>query len=197
MLAHDEAGQQELGEILTDIVQDAMRAGDVIRRLRGIVKKSDVKLEPLHIGAVIEEVVALLHNNISMNGVSLVMDLTADLPEVTGDRVRLQQVLVNLITNAMDAMRNTPSKVLTLRSRMETPDTVVVSVGDSGTGLNPATKDRIFDPFFTTKKGGLGMGLRICHSIVEEHGGRIWAEANQAAGATFSFSLNTIRNETV
>lgn len=196
LLPQVENRKGEIGEILTDIIQDTKRAGDIIRKIRGIVRRTDVKFEPLHINAVIEDAIALFRNNINMNKVSLVMDLKPDLPEVRGDRVRLQQVLVNLVTNAMEAMRNTSSRMLTIRSRREASDSITVSVSDTGTGLNRATEDRVFEPFFTTKKDGLGMGLRICQSIIEEHGGRLWAENNPAAGATFSFSLDASRRET-
>jgi two-component system sensor kinase FixL len=189
MLPQIESSVGEIEEILTDIVQDAKRAGDVIRKIRGIVKKGDAYFEPLQLNALIEDAVALFYNTISMNKVSLQMELAPSLPEIRADRVRLQQVMVNLLTNAMDAMRTTSSNVLTVCSRLDAPDRIIVSVTDSGTGLAHETIDRVFDPFFTTKKNGLGMGLRICQSIVEEHGGRIWAEDNPGAGATFSFSL--------
>jgi PAS domain S-box-containing protein len=182
-------GHEDIGEILSDISQDARRAGDVIRKIRGLVKKGDVQLEPLRMNDLIEEVLELSHNNIIANRTSIRLDLKPDLATVKGDRVHLQQVLLNLITNALDAMTGMPSSILTIRSTMEAPDTVIVSVTDSGTGIDEAKMNDVFKPFYTTKKDGLGLGLAICRSIIEQHDGRIWAENNPAGGATFSFSL--------
>jgi PAS domain S-box-containing protein len=188
-------GSEEISEILTDIIGDARRAGDVIRKIRGLVKKGDVRFEPLPVNMLIEEVVELARNSIIMNKVSLHLDLTPDLARVSGDRVRLQQVMVNLITNALEAMKGKPSKVLIISTTMESPDLVTVSVSDSGTGIRDDHKHSLFEPFFTTKNDGLGMGLRICRSIIEEHGGRIWAENNATGGATVSFSLKALKGE--
>jgi two-component system, LuxR family, sensor kinase FixL len=183
-------GHEEIGEILSDIGLDARRAGDVIRRIRGMVRRSEVQLEPLQMNMLIDEVVALVHGATSMKGVSIRLDLNRDLALVKGDRIHLQQVLLNLITNALDAMTGMPSGNMTIRSTMEARDMVVVSVIDSGKGISETEKDVIFKPFFTTKRDGLGLGLPICRSIIEEHGGRIWAENNPAGGADFSFSLS-------
>jgi two-component system sensor kinase FixL len=187
----------DISEILADIIQDTKRAGDVIRKIRGIVKKSKALFEPLSVNDLIEDVVGLFHNYISMHDVSLLLELQPDLAQVRCDRVHLQQVLVNIMTNAVDAIRGCPSKTLTIRSCMTERDMVTVSVTDSGTGIVAEQKDRLFEPFFTTKKDGLGMGLRICRSIIGEHGGRIWAENNPAGGATFSFSLKSLGGESV
>lgn len=187
---------EEIDMIVADIIQDAKRAGDVIRKVRGIVRKAEVNFEPLHVNTLIGEVVALFQNTIGMNGVTVQITPNPELPRVRGDRVRLQQVLVNLFSNAMDAMRDSSAKTLTFRSALEAPGLVTVSVSDSGTGLDPAVKDRVFTPFVTTRKDGLGMGLRICRTIIEEHGGRIWAENNPDAGAVFHFSLRVWSEET-
>lgn len=189
---------EDIREILEDIVKDAKRAGDVVRKIRGFVKKDNAQFEPLDMNSMIEDVVALFQNSISINKVSLLFDLEPSLTKVRGDRVRLQQVLVNLITNALDALSGSPSKILTIRSILRVSDqTVTVSVCDSGPGIDDANREKIFDSFFTTKKEGLGMGLRICKSIIEEHEGRIWAENNPAGGATLSFSLKVSSGETV
>ncbi len=182
-------GHENIGEILSDIGQDARRAGDIIRRIRGMVRRGDVQLEPLQMNSLIEEILALVRGAVSMKEVSVRLDLKTDLAMVKGDGIHLQQVLLNLITNALDAMAGMPSKILTIRSTMEAPDTVVVSVIDSGKGIDEAHIDSVFKPFYTTKRDGLGLGLPICRSIIEQHGGLIRAENNPAGGAVFSFSL--------
>ena len=185
----------DISEILADIIQDTRRAGDIIRKIRGIVKKSEALFEPLYINDLINDVVRLFQNSISMHNVSHSLELHPNLAQIWGDRVHLQQVLMNIISNALEAMQGCPSKTLTIRSGMTMQDMVTVSVSDSGTGIAPTKKDNVFEPFFTTKKDGLGMGLRICKSIIEEHGGRIWAENIPTGGASFSFSLKAWRGE--
>jgi two-component system, LuxR family, sensor kinase FixL len=180
-----------LSEILKDIIQDTQRAGDVIRKIRGIVKKSEALFEPLSMNDLIEDAARLLQNNLNINHISLFLELQQDLVKVMGDRVHLHQVLMNFITNAVDALTGCPLKTLTIRSCMIERNMVMVSVADSGKGIVMENNDLLFEAFYTTKKDGLGMGLRICRSIIEEHGGRIWAENNQAGGATFSFSLKS------
>jgi PAS domain S-box-containing protein len=195
LLAQAREERREIGEIIEDIIQDAQRAGDVVRRIRGLVKKGGPHFEPLSINVLIGDVVKLVNNNLIMNSVLLQLDLKPDLPNVRGDRVRLQQVLLNLMTNGIDAMKQTPSRTLTVRSAMEGGDIVTVSVSDTGAGIAEASRETMFKPFFTTKEEGLGMGLAICQSIIEEHGGRIWGENNPTGGATFSFSLQAWREE--
>jgi two-component system sensor kinase FixL len=136
-----------------------------------------------------------VNNSLIINNITLQLDLNPDLANVRGDRVRLQQVLLNLMTNAIEAMKKTPLRILEVRSATLATDTVAVSICDSGTGIAETEKDKLFTPFFTTKKEGLGMGLAICQSIIEEHGGRIWGENNPTGGATFSFSLQAWREE--
>jgi C4-dicarboxylate-specific signal transduction histidine kinase len=189
LLSQDQDKWQEIPEILNDIIQDSMRDGDVIRKLRKLVKKGNEPVETLSINALINDVLTLLHSSLVTNHVKLHLDLKLDLPNIPGESVGLQQVLLNLITNAMDAMKETPSRILTIHSAMDTPDTVTVSVSDSGPGIAEARRALVFNPFFTTKEGGLGLGLSICRSIIEEHGGRIWEDDNSSGGATFSFSL--------
>lgn len=196
LMPHAEETKEECAAIVTDIIHDARRAGDVIRKLRGILKRTDAQFEPVQINALIEEVVDMLHDSLGMNRVSVCVCTKPDLPEIRGDRVRIQQVLVNLITNAMDAMRDKPVRTLTIRSSEESSGEISVTVCDSGTGIAPAVIDKMFGPFVTTKKDGLGMGLRICRSIVEEHGGTIRAENNPDGGATFTFTLGNCPEET-
>lgn len=193
MLKKPQHDTGEIGAILSDIAQDARRAGDVIRKIRGIVKKGEVQLELLQLNPVIEDVVSLFHASAVMGKITILLDLSPGLPMVRGDRVQLQQVLVNLITNAVDAMRHESMKILTVRSAPGPDDTITVSVGDSGTGLDSTAARRLFEAFYTTKRDGLGMGLGICRSILKDHGGRIWAENNPEKGATFTFSLPTAR----
>jgi len=189
LLSRDKDRQETIGEILEDIIQDTQRAGNIVRKIRGMAKKSEAHFEPLPVDPLIKDVLKLVNSNLSMNNITLQLDLKPDLADVRGDRVRLQQVLMNLIANAIYAMNNTPSRTLTVRSAMEAPDIVTVSVSDSGMGIDKANQEAVFRPFFTTKKDGLGFGLSICRSIIEEHGGRIWGENNPTGGATFSFSL--------
>jgi len=186
-------GREDVSEILSDIAQDARRADNVLRRIRGMVRKCDVQMEPLQINGLIQETVGLLKPSISSNRARIYMDLKPDLATVNGDRVRLQQVLLNLAMNAMHAMAGMPVRTLRISSAMETPDRVIVNVTDSGTGIEEVDTDAVFQPYFTTKKEGLGLGLAICRSIIEEHGGRIWAENHPDGGAVFSFSLNAWR----
>jgi PAS domain S-box-containing protein len=180
-------------EIVEDIIQDARRAGDIIRKVRRVLKKSDAQFERLPVNRLIEETLQVVQNNLMLNNVTLRTELAPDAPDIGGDRVRLQQVLLNLVTNALDAMTDAPSKVLSLRSARDGPDLVTVSVGDSGRGIAEAHRGSVFEPFFTTKKSGLGLGLSICRSIIEEHEGRIWQERDPGGGTIFSFSLKAWR----
>jgi len=185
----------ELGEILVDIISDATRAGQVVRKIRGIVKKEKAKYEQLNANVLIGEAVALYRNTFNIEKISSFLDLQPDLLPIRGDRIHLQQVLINLINNAIEAMRESSPKTLKIHSTMQSPDMIIVSVSDSGTGIDEAKKEKMFDQFFTTKNDGLGLGLPICRSIIEEHGGRIWVENNPAGGATFSISLKAYRGE--
>jgi len=189
LISKSKGGDTEFEDILADIINDAMRAGEVIRKIRAIVKKEQTKSEQLDLNLLIQEVVELYRNVFNIEKISIVLDLQSDLIPIRRDRVQLQQVLMNLINNASEAMRESSSKKLTIRTTMQSPDMIIVSVSDSGTGIDEAKKNKLFEPFFTTKKDGLGMGLRICRAIIDAHGGRIWGENNPDAGATFSFSF--------
>jgi C4-dicarboxylate-specific signal transduction histidine kinase len=180
-----------LGEILEDISKDAYRAGQIMRKIRGAVKKEDAKFERLNINDLLDEVVGLLQNVFSLDGITVRLDKHPGLPLIRGDRVRLQQVVINIVTNAVEAMRDSSPMILTIRSAVKPEAGVVVSITDSGPGIDGAYKDELFQAFFTTKKSGLGVGLRICRSIIEEHGGQIIAENNPDAGASFHFTLPT------
>lgn len=184
-----EGGEGEVVEIMDDIIRDTTRAAEIVRKIRGIIKKENLASAPLNMNVLIEEVVALLSNPVTRDNILIRTDLLPDLTQVRGDRVRLQQVLMNLLTNATDAMKDSSTRILTIRTTMQGLDMVVVSFSDTGPGFDKKVRDVIFEPFYTTKKDGLGMGLRICRSIIEEHGGRIWAENNPDGGATFIFTL--------
>jgi PAS domain S-box-containing protein len=172
------------------IVRDGGRAGDVIRRLRSLFEGSSAAREPLAINEVIHEVLALSQGQLRKFGVRPVLKLAEDLPQVTADRVQLQQLLLNLILNAAEAMSSVPETTRDLIISSEPAAAgAQVAVRDSGVGLDPEASERIFDAFFSGKAGGLGMGLAISRSIVESHGGRLWAEPNDGPGATFVFTL--------
>ena len=173
------------------IVQDGNRASDIIRRIRALIKKVPTQNDRLNINETILEVIALTHGAVQRNGVSLQTRLAEDLPLIQGDRIQLQQVTLNLIVNAVEAMSGVsePSRELLIGSEKDASNGVLVTVRDSGPGLSPENSDRLFDAFYTTKSSGLGMGLSICRSIIEAHGGRVWATANVPQGAIFQFIL--------
>ncbi len=178
-------------QALGRIVKDGSRAGEVIGRIRGLIKKGPPRQEALAINQAILEVIALLHGEVVKHGISVQTQLADDLPMLQGDRVQLQQVILNLIINAVQAMSSVsegPRELLISTGRAE-PDSVLVAVRDSGPGLAPAVLARLFEPFHTTKPGGLGLGLSICRSIIEAHGGRLWASANVPRGAEFNFTV--------
>ena len=172
----------------TKIIEAGNLAAEIIDRLRSLYKKTPPKREPVAVNGVIRDIVALLLHQAGRHGVSLRSDLADDLPPVIADRVQMQQVLMNLMLNSIEAMSQTGG-VLTVKSRAGEDGQIEISVNDTGPGLPPGKADQIFDAFFTTKPQGSGMGLAICKSIVESHGGRIWASGEPGHGATFHFTL--------
>jgi C4-dicarboxylate-specific signal transduction histidine kinase len=159
-------------------------------RIRALAKKAPLQKDSLVVNEVIQEVVALTSREIEKNGISVQTQLVQSLPAIQGDRVQLQQVLLNLLINAIEAMSGMsegPRELLISTAKSDSG--VVVSVRDSGPGLMPESVDRLFESFYTTKPDGLGMGLSICRSIIETHGGRLWASANEPRGAVFQFTL--------
>jgi PAS domain S-box-containing protein len=186
----------EVGETLRDVIKDGQRASAVLARIRDFLRKAPVERAVVGVNDLIREVTALTRHEMARRGVAVTLDLAAELPPVLGDRVQLQQVLLNLITNGADALERTPKKrrQLVVRSAEEAGGGVAVAVRDSGPGLDPADLARVFDAFFTTKPGSLGMGLAICKSIVEAHGGRIGARPNDGPGTTFQFTLPGLRS---
>jgi PAS domain S-box-containing protein len=183
---------QEVRQALGRIVKDGRRAGDVIGRIRALIAKAAPCKDRLDINATIVEVITLTRTEMHRNGVSLRTQLAPDLPFVQGDRVELQQVMLNLILNAIEALSGTSGglRELLIKSEYSETNGVLVAVQDSGPGLTPESLEHLFDAFYTTKPGGMGMGLPICRSIIEAHGGRIWATANIPRGAALQFALS-------
>jgi C4-dicarboxylate-specific signal transduction histidine kinase len=189
----------EVRQILGQITDDSKRAGDVIGRIRALIKKAPPRKEGLEINEAILEVIALTRWEVVQNGVSVRTQLAEGLPFIQADRVQLQQVILNLIINAVEAMSGASegARELLISTGGDASNGVLFSLRDSGPGLDPANLERLFDAFYTTKSSGLGMGLSICRSIIEAHGGRIWAGANEPRGAVFHFTLPLEPEETV
>jgi C4-dicarboxylate-specific signal transduction histidine kinase len=181
----------ETREAIRAIIRDGNRAADVVSRLRALFKKARPAKEQLNINEAIEEVVILTRGEVRRNKVALRMELAANLPLIMADRVQVQQVVMNLILNGIEAMRAVEDRErdLLIKTQRSVEDRLLVAVQDSGIGLDPGNVERIFDAFHTTKPGGMGMGLSISRSIVENHGGRLWAIPNDGPGATFQFTL--------
>jgi PAS domain S-box-containing protein len=193
MLAGDAPDIPELREILADIVGENLRAGEVITRLRALLKRGETRLLPLALNKVIEDVLRLLRSDLVARGVNVQTTLAGGLPDVPGDEVQLQQVLLNIITNACDAMAENPSKDRILRiSTGAESGAVCISIEDQGRGLPNGDSSQIFQPFFSTKTHGLGIGLSICRSIIAAHHGRLWAEPNAGCGITVHVELQII-----
>ena len=188
LLANGNLDPEVLRQALEEIVADATRASAVISRIRAFIKKAPTEMYELDINNVIREVLALADHELQNNQVSLECHLSETLPHVRADRVQMQQVLLNLIMNAAEAMTGTQPRTLSLDSGTDESGNVLVAVRDSGTGFGSEV-DRLFTPFFTTKGNGMGMGLPISRSLIESHGGRLWATANSPQGAVFSFTL--------
>jgi PAS domain S-box-containing protein len=192
-LANDRPDLDEARQAAERIITDAHRAGDIIRSIRALAGKSGSEMMQLDINDMIREVLVLMRSELHRHDVSLETELSGGLEPIVGDRVQLQQVILNLIMNgieAMSAVRRQP-RVLRVRSRIDGPGHVLIAVEDSGPGLAPEAMDRLFDPFFTTKPGGMGMGLSICRSIVDAHGGRLWTSPQSPRGAVFQFIVPT------
>ncbi len=185
----------EVRAILRDIVEDDSRAGEIIRRVRELVRKGDLDVAPLDLAEVIRDVVLLLHSDAILHNVHIVLEMVPDAPKILGDRVQLQQVMLNLLLNAFQAMKDSPvsERQVTLRSRYDKGHTMIIAVRDRGVGLKEDQLEKMFQPFYTTKSDGLGMGLAISRSIIEAHGGRLWAQNNPDRGATLYFTVPIAR----
>lgn len=190
MLKSDPPNLDGARETAQRTIRDGNRASEVITRLRTLFSKKQTDFESPDLNEVAREVIALLSSELQRNYVVLKQDFSDRLPAVTGDRVQLQQVILNLLHNASDAMGtvNDRPRRLLIRTEMD-GNNVTVSVQDSGVGFSPEISERLFEPFLTTKQGGMGIGLSVSRSIVEAHQGRIWAAQNAGPGATFAFSI--------
>jgi C4-dicarboxylate-specific signal transduction histidine kinase len=189
-LTRDHPDVEEARAAAMRIVNDGTRAAEIIKRIRLLFKKETSERELVNINEVVEEMVVLLRGEAMRYSTLLKTELEADIPRVMADRVQLQQVLMNLMLNGMDAMKDANgTRELIIKSQRGENDQALVSVNDTGVGLPPGQADRIFTAFFTTKPHGTGMGLSISRSIVESHGGRLWAADNAPRGASFCFSL--------
>ena len=182
---------QDMREILGDIVQAGLHASAVIDRVRSMVKNEQRGAVSFDITSAIRDVVLLLHSDAVMRKINVTLEAEPEMPGVRGDRVQLQQVVLNLLLNAFDAMKDSDRSDRTVLLNIARIDErmLKVSVTDAGPGLPAGSPERVFDAFYTTKSNGLGMGLSISRSIIEAHGGRLWAENNLTRGATFSFTI--------
>jgi signal transduction histidine kinase len=191
MLAADPPDVDGARETARRTIRDGNRASDVMTRLRALFSKKEFSLEPLDLNEATREVIALSLGDLQRRRMILQSELADDLPIITGDRIQLQQVILNLLRNASDAMVEVHERprLLLVKTQRETVNRVRLTVRDSGIGLPPESLDSLFDAFHTTKSGGMGIGLFVSRSIVERHQGRLWAEPNDGPGATFSFSL--------
>jgi C4-dicarboxylate-specific signal transduction histidine kinase len=190
-LQKEEPDLAEIRAILADIRKDDERAGNVIDRMRSLLQRRSLELKSLDFGELLAETVTLAQSDARARRVHLALQAPANLPFVRGDRVHLQQVLLNLILNGLDATASsaTAARLVTVRAETAADGSVEVAVRDSGTGIPGDKLDRLFEPFFTTKPNGMGMGLAISHTIVEAHGGKIWGGNNGSRGAVFKFTL--------
>jgi PAS domain S-box-containing protein len=190
-LARDAANLNEVRDILKDIIQDNRRATEVIQRLRLLLGKGETQHQSMDLNEVVQDALKLVRSDLVNNRVTAQSELMSELPAVSGDRVQIQQVLLNLVMNACNAMANSASteRSLVVRTALLNGERICVSIQDRGTGIPPENLERIFDPFFTTRPHGMGFGLTICRAIITAHGGKLWAENNCDGGASFHFTL--------
>jgi signal transduction histidine kinase len=190
-LATSEAGMEKARDALDQIESSGLRAGEIITSLRGMFKKETPARNPIDINKLIFTVLAIVRHELRQHGVELRTELDESVPALEGDRVQLQQVVLNLVMNAIEAMLTEDRRILSIRSYVSRPNFVYVTVEDTGAGIDPSNHDHIFDPMFTTKELGMGIGLSICHSIIESHNGRIWVTQGIDKGSIFQFELPT------
>jgi C4-dicarboxylate-specific signal transduction histidine kinase len=186
---------EEVRQILADIRKDDLRAGEIIHGIRAFLQRREVECVPVDVARLVDETVELIRADITARQASVSVHVDADVPLVSGDKVQLQQVLLNVLTNGLDAMASSPEthRRLSLRARRNGPGTVEIAAEDAGIGIPAADLDWVFEPFHTTKSGGLGLGLAICRSIVEAHHGSIAVENNPGGGATVRLVLPVSR----
>jgi signal transduction histidine kinase len=196
-LDREQPNLTEAHAALERIVRDGTRAGEVIRRIRALAKKADMKMEPLNLNEVLSEALTFVQHELLNSRVALRVEYASALPVILADKVQLQQVILNLVINGIEAMQPITDRAreLVIRSEQDDAHQVRVTVTDCGVGFSPDSTDRLFNTFFTTKSSGMGMGLSICRSIIEHHGGRIWAVPDVARGATIQFTLPFIQGQ--
>jgi signal transduction histidine kinase len=193
-LGRDKPDLDEVRAAVTRIGRDAQRAAEIIDRIRAQFRKGGLHREAVDVNEINRETVALLRDEAVRYNISVRTELTADLPRVVGDRVQLQQVVMNLIVNSIEAMKDVDGiREIVIKSQRAENEQILVSVSDTGIGFPSQLAEQIFDPFFTTKSQGTGMGLRICRSIVESHSGRLWAVGAPGRGATLHLSLPVVK----
>jgi C4-dicarboxylate-specific signal transduction histidine kinase len=189
-LMRDPPDLAEAREAASRVVKDAVRASEIIGRIRSLFKKGTLQRELVDVNEIVLGMIALLRNEATRYSISMSAELSRDLPQIMGDRVQLQQVVMNLMINSIEAMKDVDGmRELIVKSQRAGAEQLMVSVSDTGVGLPLQQADQIFNSFFTTKRDGTGMGLRISRSIVESHGGRLWAADNHPRGATFQLTL--------
>jgi C4-dicarboxylate-specific signal transduction histidine kinase len=190
-LARDPPELAEVNEALECVVTDTYRAGDIIGRIRDQVRRAPPRKESIDLNDAIGNVVALARGELSKNGVTVHTRLAPGLPPAHGDRVQLQQVMLNLILNANEAMLGVDAEAreLVISTESSRSQGLLVTVGDTGPGIAPEHRERVFESFYTTKSGGLGIGLSICRSIIDAHGGKLWVDSHGPRGAAFRFTL--------
>ncbi|MBN1817163.1 MAG: GHKL domain-containing protein, partial [Sedimentisphaerales bacterium] len=198
-LAGDKPDIDELHEILQDIIIDNRRADDVIGKVRALMRKSELRITDMNMKEAIQDILPLVRSHRAMRKISLEVEIEEAIPPVAGDRIQIQQVILNLILNSIEALLNikTGSRSILVRAHRQDAQTVTFSVKDNGPGINADAMPHLFEAFYTSKPKGLGMGLAICRSIVENHGGRLWAGNNLDGGATFYFTIPIARENAV
>jgi C4-dicarboxylate-specific signal transduction histidine kinase len=191
LLAQRSPDLEEIRDALGDIVHEDNRAGEVIKRIRGFLKKGESKTEPVDINDLVNATVALLHSELVSRRIDVDLDLMQNAPRLVGDPIQLQQVILNIVMNAMDAMTATPAgrRRIAIRTAIDQTGCIAVSIRDRGTGIKPVDQGRLFEPFYTTKSQGLGLGLALCSSIVGAHGGKLTLANHQDGGAVAAFAL--------
>ena len=188
-LAQEDPDLDEIRDIINDIISEDRRANEVMQKVRNLMKKTEVGLAPVKINSIIEEVLKLTHSELIIENVLLSKQLEKDLPQITGERIQLQQVFINLIMNAIDAMKESETRRIHISTIQHDADNLRVCISDTGKGFGDEEKANLFKPFFTTKKEGMGMGLSVTRTIIKSHGGVIWAQNNKDAGASFFITL--------
>nr|MBO2487853.1 hypothetical protein [Gammaproteobacteria bacterium] len=194
LISTGDYSSEEIAEALAHIGAQALRAGEVIRRLRTFVKNREVRRELIEANRLLEDILTLAQTDARHNGVQIVVETASESPLVQADAVQIQQVILNLVRNSIDAMQGVPEsrRQLTLRTRIDAEGDVEFMVADRGPGIDPAVAAELFNPFFTTKPGGMGLGLSISRSIIRAHGGKLWCSPNPGGGARFFFTLPAI-----